>query len=62
MATFSPGSQNPDVAAITSSYYNLFGRETFPVELLYGANFPFTNPGDVGYYENFNEIQARNGR
>ena len=61
IVTFSPGSQNPDVAAITSSYYDLFGRETFPVELLYGANFPFTNPSYVGYYENFNEIQARNG-
>ncbi|MBL8000612.1 MAG: carboxypeptidase-like regulatory domain-containing protein [Flavobacteriales bacterium] len=61
LVTYAPGSLNPDAAAVTNSYYNLFDPEVFPIELLYGAGQPF-DPTYVGYYENFNEIQARNGR
>jgi hypothetical protein len=62
LLTFQAGSLNPDAAAVTSSYYGLFEPEVFPIELLYGSRFPFSNPGYQGYYENFDEILERNGR
>lgn len=61
LVTYEAGDLNPDAAAVTSSYFGLFEPEVFPVELLFGAGQPF-DPSYQGYYENFEEILARNGR
>jgi hypothetical protein len=57
LVTFTPGEQNPDLAAINSFYFNALPREGYPFQFLFGAQ---GGAGDyIGYYENFDETQAR---
>lgn len=58
LVTFVPGSQNPDLASITNYYFNALPREGYPIPLLFGAPGGVGGPY-IGYYENFDETQAR---
>jgi hypothetical protein len=58
LITFTPGSQNPDLASVNNYYFNALPREQFPIQQLFGAP-EGTAPNYVGYYENFDETQAR---
>ncbi|MCU0318611.1 MAG: carboxypeptidase-like regulatory domain-containing protein [Flavobacteriales bacterium] len=58
LVTFTPGSQNPDLASITNYYFNALPREGYPLPFLFGAP-AVPGQGYIGYYENFDETQAR---
>ncbi len=56
LVQFTPGTQNPDLAALNTYYFSTLPQEQFPINLLGGG------PGDpnyVGYYRNFVETQNR---
>ncbi|MDX9750494.1 MAG: carboxypeptidase regulatory-like domain-containing protein, partial [Flavobacteriales bacterium] len=55
LITFTPGTQNPDLASVTDFYFNSFPYEQFPASELLG----FGSAGYVGYYRNFEETTAR---
>ncbi|MBK9417320.1 MAG: carboxypeptidase-like regulatory domain-containing protein [Flavobacteriales bacterium] len=59
LVTFTPGEQNPDLASVNNYYFNTLPRERYPVELLFGAPNNFSSPGYIGYFQNFDETQAR---
>ncbi|HQW07036.1 MAG TPA: carboxypeptidase-like regulatory domain-containing protein [Flavobacteriales bacterium] len=56
LVQFTPGTQNPDLAALNTYYFGALPQESFPINLLGGG------PGDpnyVGYYRNLVETQTR---
>lgn len=55
LVTFTPGSQNPDLASVTNFYFNSFPYEQFPLANLFGGD----DPSYVGYYQNFQETSSR---
>ncbi len=57
LVQFTPGTQNPDLAAITSYYFNNLPVEQFPIAELFGQEG--ANPNYVGFYRNFVETQNR---
>jgi CarboxypepD_reg-like domain/TonB-dependent Receptor Plug Domain len=57
LVTFTPGSQNPDLAALNNYYFNALPQEQYPLARLVG--FDITPPGYLGYYQDFNETQRR---
>lgn len=58
LVTFTPGTQNPELAAFNEFYFNSFGQESFPVQELFGAPSGL-DPNYQGYYQNFEETTAR---
>ncbi|MBK8226049.1 MAG: carboxypeptidase-like regulatory domain-containing protein [Flavobacteriales bacterium] len=57
LVTFSPGTQNPYLAAFDNYYFNALPREQFPIPTLFGAQI---DGGDyVGYYQDLIEVQRR---
>lgn len=57
LVTFSPGTQNPYLAAFNDYYFSSLQREQYPIQQLFGAQViggPY-----VGYYENLVEAQRR---
>ena len=58
LVTFTPGTQNPDLASINTFYFNAFQDGSFPVQELYGAPSGL-DPNYVGFYQNFQETTAR---
>lgn len=58
LVTFTPGTQNPDLAAINNFYFNAFAPEQFPIQELFGAQGG-SDPNYVGFYQNFQETVAR---
>jgi len=55
LVQFTPGTQNPDLAAINTFYFNALPAEQFPLQALFGAP-----QGDyVGYYQNRFDTQNR---
>ncbi len=58
LVTFTPGEQNPDLAAINNFYFNAFAPENFPVQELFGAPAG-SDPNYIGFYENFQETSGR---
>ena len=58
LVTFSPGSQNPDLAALDNFYFNALPQERFPIQELFGAP-PGSDPNYQGFYQNFAETQGR---
>ncbi len=56
LVTFTPGDVNPTISTMVDQFFDLFPYQPFFVPSLFGASNPFT-----GFYENFNEIQSRNG-
>jgi len=60
LVEFTPGTQNPDLAAFNSFYFNAFDRERFPINQLFGFGGA---PADYfGFYENFEETVSRGVR
>lgn len=57
LVTFSPGTENPELAALNNFYFNAFPQEQYPLARLFG--FDITPPGYLGYYQDFNETQRR---
>lgn len=57
LVRFTPGTQNPDLAALNSYYFNALPGEVYPVQELFGAPAGLTDY--VGYYQNFEETRAR---
>ncbi|MCB9183366.1 MAG: carboxypeptidase-like regulatory domain-containing protein [Flavobacteriales bacterium] len=57
LVTFTPGSENPDLAAVNNFYFNALPREQFPIPQLFGAEI--TGGNYLGYYQDFNETQRR---
>ena len=58
LVQFTPGTQNPDLAAVNTFYFNALPPEQFPVPELFGA--PGGSGGSyVGYYQNLIETQNR---
>jgi hypothetical protein len=55
LVVFTPGTQNPELAAVNTYYFNALPQEQFPQSLLIGI------PGDnyIGYYRNLVETQTR---
>lgn len=58
LVTFTPGTQNPDLAAVNNFYFNAFAPEQFPIQELFGAPGG-SDPNYVGFYQNFQETVAR---
>ncbi|MCB0763917.1 MAG: hypothetical protein KDB84_04370, partial [Flavobacteriales bacterium] len=58
LVTFTPGTQNPDLASINNFYFNAFPQENFPIQELFGAP-QGSDPNYVGFYQNFAETQSR---
>lgn len=57
LVTFSPGTQNPSLAAVNSFFFNALPREQYPVPLLFGAQIA---GGDyLGYYQDYAETLDR---
>ncbi|MBP6312154.1 MAG: carboxypeptidase regulatory-like domain-containing protein [Flavobacteriales bacterium] len=59
LVTFTPGTQNPDLASINNFYFNALPNETFPIGDLFSAPGAPEDPNYIGYYNNFAETQAR---
>lgn len=55
LVVFTPGTQNPDLAAINTFYFNALPQEQFPLAALIGGD----DPSYVGYYRNLVETQNR---
>ncbi|MEO8591503.1 MAG: carboxypeptidase regulatory-like domain-containing protein [Flavobacteriales bacterium] len=58
LVTFTPGSQNPDLASIDNYYFGALPHEQYPIQELFGAP-PGSDPNYQGFYQNFNETQGR---
>ncbi len=58
LVTFTPGTQNPDLAAVNNFYFNAFAPEQFPIQELFGAEAG-SDPNYVGFYQNFQETVQR---
>ncbi len=56
LVQFTPGTQNPDLAALNTFYFNALPREQFPLSELVGFG---SDPNYVGYYRNYLETQNR---
>ena len=52
LVTFAPGTDNPDLASLTSQYFTLFPDQPFNI---------FAPGAEAGPYANFDAIQQRNG-
>src|SRR5436190_4095506 len=58
LVTFSPGTQNPDLASFDNFYFNALPHETFPIPELFGAPAG-SDPNYHGFYRNRAETQRR---
>jgi len=58
LVTFSPGSQNPDLASIDNFYFTSLPHEQFPIQELFGAP-PGSDPNYQGFFQNFDETFGR---
>lgn len=58
LVTFSPGSQNPDLASVNNFYFNSLPHEQFPIGELFGAP-PGSDPNYQGFFRDLNETQGR---
>jgi len=58
LVTFTPGTQNPELASFNDFYFNSFNQQSFPIQELFGAPIG-SDPSYVGFYENFQETTAR---
>ncbi|MBK7298685.1 MAG: hypothetical protein IPI91_19545 [Flavobacteriales bacterium] len=59
LVSFTPGTQNPDLASINNFYFNALPHEQFPIGDLFSAPGAPEDPNYVGYYNNFAETQGR---
>lgn len=57
LVIFTPGTQNPDLAAINTYYFNALPQEHFPVSTL--TPFGVQDPSYIGYYRTRVEAQNR---
>jgi len=58
LVAFTPGGQNPDLAAFNSFYFNAFDPSPYPVQYLFGAP-DGSDPNYIGFYENFQQTTSR---
>lgn len=57
LVTFTPGTQNPYLAAFNNYYFNALPRESFPQQQLFGVSV--NDPNYLGYYQDQIETQRR---